>query len=52
MLVTLLVHASRHRQKLAAFGLSRHYREIFELTRLDEAITICDTEAAAVAAAS
>ena len=52
MLVTLLVHASRNRQKLAAFGLSRHYREIFELTRLDEAITICDSEQAAVAAAA
>jgi anti-sigma B factor antagonist len=52
MLVTLLVHASRNRQKLAAFGLSRHYREIFELTRLDEAITICDSEESAVAAAA
>jgi len=52
MLVSLLVRARRHRHKLAAFGLSRHYREIFEMTRLDEAITICDTEAAAVAAAS
>jgi anti-sigma B factor antagonist len=52
MLVTLLVHASRNRQQLAAFGLSRHYREIFELTRLDEAIAIYDSEASAVAAAA
>jgi anti-sigma B factor antagonist len=51
MLVTLLVRANRQRQELAAFGLSDHYREIFELTRLDEAITIYDDEASAVAAA-
>jgi anti-sigma B factor antagonist len=50
MLVSLLVHASRNRQKLAAFGLNRHYREIFQLTRLDQAITICDSEQTAVAA--
>ncbi len=51
MLVTLLVRANRQRQELAAFGLSDHYREIFELTRLDEAITIYDDEASALAAA-
>src|SRR6516165_7407093 len=39
MLVTLLVRANRQQQQLAAYGLSEHYREIFELTRLDEAIT-------------
>jgi anti-sigma B factor antagonist len=48
MLVTLLVRANRQRQQLAAFGLSQHYREIFELTRLDEAITIYDSEEAAL----
>jgi len=48
MLVTLLVRANRQRQKLAAYGLSDHYREIFELTRLDEAITIHDSEASAL----
>ena len=51
MLLTLLVRANRQRQELAAFGLSDHYREIFELTRLDEAITIYDDEASALAAA-
>ncbi|HTP15646.1 MAG TPA: STAS domain-containing protein [Streptosporangiaceae bacterium] len=49
MLVTLLVRANRQHQKLAAYGLSHHYREIFELTRLDEAITIYDDEASALA---
>jgi anti-sigma B factor antagonist len=50
MLVTLLVRANRQRQRLVAFGLNEHYRQIFELTRLDEAIGIYDTEAEAVAA--
>ena len=44
MLVTLLVRANRQHKELAAYGLSDHYREIFELTRLDEAITIYDNE--------
>jgi anti-sigma B factor antagonist len=48
MLVTLLVRANRQRQQLAAYGLSDHYREIFELTRLDEAIIIYDSEEAAL----
>jgi anti-sigma B factor antagonist len=48
MLVTLLVRANRQHQELAAFGLSEHYREIFELTRLDEAITIYDSEQSAL----
>jgi anti-sigma B factor antagonist len=51
LLVTLLVRANRAKQKLLAFGLSEHYRQIFELTRLDEAIGIYDGEAEAVAAA-
>jgi anti-sigma B factor antagonist len=51
MLVTLLVRANRQRQKLLAYGLNQHYRQIFELTRLDEAIGIHDSEAAAVTAA-
>jgi len=48
MLVTLLVRANRQRQQLAAYGLSEHYREIFELTRLDEAIAIYDSEESAL----
>jgi anti-sigma B factor antagonist len=33
-----------------AFGLTDHYRQIFSLTRLDEAIEIFDSEAAAIGA--
>ena len=50
LLVTLLVRANRQKQKLLATGLNDHYKQIFELTRLDEAIVIHDTEAAAIAA--
>ena len=51
LLVTLLVRANRQRQRLIAFGLSEHYRQIFELTRLDEAIDIRGDERDALAAA-
>jgi len=51
LLVTLLVRAKRARQQLSAFGLSDHYRQIFELTRLDEVISVHDDEAQALAAA-
>ncbi len=51
LLVTLLVRANRHSQQLLAYGLSDHYRQIFELTRLDEAVGIHDTESDALAAA-
>ena len=51
LLVTLLVRAQRRRQRVLAHGVSDHYRQIFELTRLDEAVGIHDTEADALAAA-
>ena len=49
LLVTMLIRAQRHGQKLMAYGLSDHYRQIFGLTRLDEAIALYDDEAAALA---
>ncbi|MDP9343075.1 MAG: STAS domain-containing protein [Actinomycetota bacterium] len=52
LLVTLLVRANRQKQRLLALGLNDHYRQIFELTRLDEAIGIFDSEAEAIAAAT
>ena len=52
LLVTLLIRTNRQKQRLLTYGLSEHYKHIFEITRLNEAIGIYDTEAAAVAAAS
>jgi len=51
LLVTLLIRAQRGKQKLLACGLSEHYRQIFQLTRLDEAIGIFNSEQDAVSAA-
>ena len=51
LLVTLLIRTNRQKQRLLAFGLDEHYRQIFELTRLDEAIGLHQTEADALAAA-
>jgi anti-sigma B factor antagonist len=48
LLVTLLVRVQRQGQRLLAFGLSEHYRQILTLTRLDEAIGIYETQAAAL----
>ena len=50
LLVTLLVRVQRQGQRLLAVGLNEHYRQIMTLTRLDEAIGVHDTEAAALAA--
>jgi anti-sigma B factor antagonist len=50
LLVTLLIRAQRQKQKLLAYGLTDHYKQIFELTRLNEAIAIYDSEAQALAA--
>jgi anti-sigma B factor antagonist len=50
LLVTMLVRANRQRQRLMALGLTDHYRQIFSLTRLDEAIGVFDTEEQALAA--
>jgi anti-sigma B factor antagonist len=49
LLVTILIRAQRSGQALRAYGLSEHYRQIFNLTRLDEAIGIYDDEEAAIA---
>ncbi|MGO8950065.1 MAG: STAS domain-containing protein [Ktedonobacterales bacterium] len=51
LIVTLLIRVNRAKQHMLAYGLSEHYRHIFELTRLNEAIGIYDSEAAAAAAA-
>ena len=49
LLVNTLIRAQRAGHALRAYGLSDHYREIFNLTRLDEAISIHEDEASALA---
>ena len=51
LLVTLLIRANRQKQRLMVYGLSDHYRQIFELTRLNEAIGIFGGELDASGAA-
>ena len=51
LLVTLLIRVNREKQRLLTYGLTEHYRHIFELTRLDDAIGIYDTEQEALEAA-
>ena len=51
LLVTLLVRTHRQKQRLLVYGLSEHYCQIFELTRLDDAIGIYADESEALKAA-
>ena len=51
LLVTLLIRINREKQRLLTYGLSDHYRSIFQITRLDDAISIYDDEDEAVRAA-
>ncbi len=50
LLVTLLIRVQRLQQRLLAYGLNEHYRQIFALTRLDEAIGVYGSEEEALAA--
>jgi anti-sigma B factor antagonist len=52
LLVTLLIRVNREKQRLLTYGLSEHYRNIFQITRLDDAIGIYDSEEEAVRAAT
>ena len=52
LLVTLLIRINRQKQKLLTYGLSDHYRQIFALTRLNEAIGVYNSETEALAAAN
>ena len=51
LLVTMLVRANRHDQQVFAYGLSAHYQDIFELTRLNEAVHLYPDEATALQSA-
>jgi anti-anti-sigma factor len=48
LIVGLLAQARRSRVDVRAFGLTEHYREIFEITRLSDFMTISDDEDRAV----
>jgi anti-sigma B factor antagonist len=51
LIMALVVRATHQKQRLLAFGMSDHYRRIFRITRLDDALRICLTETEALAAA-
>jgi anti-sigma B factor antagonist len=51
LLVTLLIRVNREKQRLLTYGLSDHYQNIFQITRLDDAIGIYNSEEEAVRAA-
>lgn len=48
LIVTLLIRVNRQKQRLLACGLSEHYKHIFELTRLSDAIHIFNSETEAI----
>ncbi len=51
LIVQLLGRAQADGRSVLAYGLSDHYKQIFQLTRLDDAIAIYDNESDALAAA-
>jgi anti-anti-sigma factor len=51
LLVTLLIRVNRQKQRMFSYGLTDHYQQIFQLTRLNEAISIYPDEATALQAA-
>jgi anti-anti-sigma factor len=50
VIVGVLAMARAEEREVGAFGLSDHYREVFNITRLSDFMTIYDNETAAVAA--
>ncbi len=52
LLAMLLIRMQRQHQRLLAFGLNEHYRHIMALSRMDEAIKIYNSEAAALEGAA
>jgi anti-anti-sigma factor len=46
LIVGLLAQSRKRGIEVKAFGLSDHYREIFEITRLADFMTIADSETA------
>jgi anti-anti-sigma factor len=52
LIVGLLARARKERRRLGAFGLTDHYREIFQITRLSDFIGIYPDEESATGAAT
>ena len=52
LIVGLLAEARASDRRVLASGLSDHYKEIFEITRISDFVTICDDEQSAVASAA
>lgn len=50
LLVSLLARARKDRRPVLAWGLTDHYREIFEITRLADFLEVVADEQSAVAA--
>lgn len=50
VIVGVLAIARAESRQVGAFGLTEHYREVFNITRLADFMTIYDDESAAVAA--
>lgn len=48
LIVSVLARARAEGRRVAAYGLSEHYREIFEITRLSDFIEICTDLSTAV----
>lgn len=51
LIVGVLARARSSGREVSAYGLSEHYRQIFEITRLSDFMDIYDEEGAAAAAA-
>lgn len=52
LIVGLLAEARKSDRKIMACGLNDHYKEIFEITRIADFVSIFDDEQAAVGAAT
>ena len=52
LIVGVLAEARKSERRVLAAGLSDHYKEIFEITRIADFVTICDDEQSAAAAAA
>ena len=52
LIVGLLAQALKSRRRLLACGLSDHYQEIFQITRLTDFMSIFPDEASAIASAA